>query len=436
MSAALLLAALSCPPVQAEEIVIDDQDGAPWFTTTGDDWAEWGTLGYGFDADDTSYLYTSHTVGGSDRRGTATWTPDIATAGTYAVAVWFRRTENRTTDADHVLVDAFGTEVGVSIDQSGEGASGWVELGEMWCEVGSSGCWLTLDGDDDDASDEANAARFVLVDSEEPEAEAEDGDPCEGSFAPGIHTMEVTAGVVDGDDWSDEGRAVGEADGSEAHSPNVDEDELLRASAFDVCDPDGDEVITDVQLEVKARTQYSTGTYALELWLDAGSGAEVVFTGTESTWHSLSPTAPAEGWTWAELAGLEARVGLHDHPGGARDSDAWVDAFRLSVTFEVPEADEGGEPDGDGEPDGADEVDEGAHHDTGTHARGPDEDRQGRRDPVARGGCSAPVGGAGWWLALVLLGLHRRREEVVRGEGESPGAAEEEPPVESVEELP
>ncbi|MDP7115341.1 MAG: hypothetical protein QGH45_25415, partial [Myxococcota bacterium] len=85
-------------PALRTEVLVDDEDGEPGFSTTGDDWTTWGTNGYGFDGSDTSYHYLSHTLGGDDRRGTATWSPTLPEAGTYRIETWFRRTENRTDD--------------------------------------------------------------------------------------------------------------------------------------------------------------------------------------------------------------------------------------------------------------------------------------------------------------------------------------------------
>lgn len=412
----LLLAALavSLPrAVGATEVVIDDQDGEPWFLTTGDDWTTWGTLGHGIDDADTSYHYTSHTVGGSDRRGTATWTPELPVAGAYAVAVWFRRTENRTDDADHLLHSADGSEERVSLDQRGEGASGWVELGEVWCEAGFGSCWLTLDGDDDDQSDEANAARFVLVVAEEEgggdEPEGSDS-PC--SSEPGSHTWAGAATAVAGTGWESEELATGAADGLEASSPNVDEGEALRARDFELCEASEGSTVDAVRLSVRARTQYASGTYALELRLGAGGEASTVFTGTDLDWHVLTLTGDGRTWTWEDLQDLEAVVELHDHPGGARDSDAWVDAFSLEVDYSVPQPDGGDGADGgdaaDGEAGAADTASDGAS----------EEGRQaGPRPPegtaCASGGRGeAPGGGA---LPLLLLGLLLRR-------GERPGS--------------
>ncbi len=415
MRPALLLAILATSPIAlAEEHVIDDQDGSPWFETTGDDWATWGTNGYGFDGSDSSYHYTSHTVGGDDRRGTATWQAELGQAGSWRIEIWFRRTENRTTDADHVVTDGLGAQTWLVVDQTGEGASGWVSLGEYWCDAGFGGCSLTLDGTDDDSSDEANAARFTLVAADD---DPPDTDPCDQAYDAGSHSLDFQAGSASGSDWESASAATGPADGSEAHSPNVDEGEVLRASGFDVCDPVGEETIDSVVLGVKARTQYDSGTYALQLLLDGGGSASTVFTGTSSTWHEVD-LGGDQAWTWASLEGLTGRVSLFDHPGGARDSDAWVDAFRLRVGFttqpDLPPEDTG-EPSDEPSADTGEETGDGiAQGDTG----GPDDDsppgEQQPYDPTLdEAGCAGCSGGAaplGWaWAGLLLVGARRRR---------------------------
>lgn len=313
----------------AETVVVDDQDGSPGFTTTGDDWTTWSTNGYGFDGGDTSYHYTSHTVGGSDRKGTATWTPSIATAGTYRIDTWFRRTENRTYDADHVLYSADGSTQTVVVDQRGDGASDWLELGEIQCDAGFGSCFVTLDATDDNESDEANAVRFVLVepgDVEVPEVDC--------STDPGVHSLDLWASVADADGWSGASSATGEADGSEAHSENVDAGEYLRASGFGGC---SEGTVTGVELGVRSRTQYDSGTYELDLSLDGGGAASTTFGSTTLGWTSLDLSGD-RAWTWGDVSAVEATVRLYDHPGGARDSDAWVDAFRLRVVYEIDEA--------------------------------------------------------------------------------------------------
>ena len=80
-------------------------------------------------------------------------------------------------------------------DQEGEGASGWVSLGEYWCEDGFGGCVVTLDGTDDDESDEANAMRFTLVSTDDTPTET---DPCDETSQPGTHTVDFFASSASG----------------------------------------------------------------------------------------------------------------------------------------------------------------------------------------------------------------------------------------------
>ena len=327
----------------ATEITVDDQDGTPHFTTTGDDWTTWNTLNYGFNGADTEYHYTSHTVGGSDRRGTATWHPDIPAAGLWEVQTWFRMTENRTSDADFIVLDGLGQQHTRSLDQRGEGASGWVTLATVWCERGFDGCPVTLDANDDDQSDEANAVRWVLVEEADPEDEEEDAADCDTFPGLGSHAMVRFAGKVDATGWASPEGVLGPPDGVHASSENVDVGEVLSASGFTVCDPPGEERIDAVVLAVRARTQYESGPYEVRLRLDGGGSAATVFNGTAETWHEVVLTADRE-WTWPALADVAGSVALHDHPQGNRDSDAWVNSFRLSVRYTSTEAP--GEPDG------------------------------------------------------------------------------------------
>jgi hypothetical protein len=388
----------------AVEITVDDQDGSPHFTTTGDDWTTWSTLDFGFDGGDTEYHYTSHTVGGSDRRGTATWHPDIPTAGLWEVQTWYRMTENRTDDADFIVVDGLGERHLRSVDQRGEGASGWVSLAKVWCDEGFDGCPVTLDANDDDQSDEANAVRWVLIDEADPEGEDEEGgvDDCDTFPGLGAHAMVRFASDGDGSGWSSTAAATGPPDDHSASSENVDEGEVLSGFGFLVCDPPGEERIDAVVLAVRARTQYESGPYEVRLRLDGGGSAATVFNGTSQTWHEVVLTDDRD-WTWAALAEVVGSVTLHDHPEGNRDSDAWVDTFRLSVRYTSIEG-----------PGGPDDEDTG----TGVHTDSGDWDHPPRGDSVAEvddssapdpGGCATAPGG----LLAVLAGIFatgRRRQ--------------------------
>lgn len=310
----------------ATELVVDDEDGAPGFTTTSPNWETWSLGSDGFDATDHTYHYLTAHSGDGTRTGTATWSPDLPSAGTWRIEAWFRRTENRSDDADHVVTDGTGATTRVSIDQTGDGGSGWISLGDHPCNAGRGGCTVTLDGDDG-ASDEANAIRFTLV--SDPVVT-----PCEAE--PGAHTWTYAPGTIEGSAWTSPSSA-GASDGAEASIDNLDAGEDLVASGWSVCDPAGDETITAVRVSVRARTQYDDGVYEVILGFDAG-GESTTFNGTAPTWATLTPAVDS----WAAVEALSARVSLAEHPGGRRDSDVWVDAFVLEVDFVVPSAEDTG----------------------------------------------------------------------------------------------
>ena len=381
----ILVALAWSGPAAAQSIIIDDSDGAPEFTMTGDDWTTWGMLGYGYDSGDTDYHYLSHTVGGNDRVGTATWTPDIPTAGTYQISTWFRLTDNRTDDADHFIYDGLGGSTHISLDQRGSGASGWVDLGQHWCAEGVGGCYVVLDGTDDNQSDEANAVKFELITPEDP-PEPEPVPGCDEFIGIGPHSQEAFAAATSAVDWESAGLATGAPDGQEAHTPNVDAGEYLHGSGWDLCDPIGDETIDGVTIEVLARTQYSSGVYALDLLLHGGGGAQAVFTGTSLNWHGVDVTADLASWTWTDANALIGQLQLASHPGGERDSDAWVDAWRILVDYTTT----AGPDDGDDD-DAATDDDDVAPDDDDTEPAEDDDDAVDDDDAAADDDDSEPV---------------------------------------------
>jgi len=324
--------------------IIDDQDGAPQFTMTGDDWTTWGTNGCGFDAGDTSYHYLSKTVGGEDKKGKAFWKPDLPVSGTYEITTWWRKTHNRTTDADHYVHDGSGGVTHIVIDQKGDAQpedstipfdcfSGWYPLGEYFCAAGVAGCWVELDGTDDNQSDEANAVRFTLKQCDG--GPVDPPDPVETCEFPGegTHTMKVYADKLTANGWEDKAKAEGEPDGQEAHSPNVEHGEYLIADFANLCDPDGEETIDQVKVGVLLRTQYESGKYDILLKFHGGGSAALTTHHTKLQWDHLDITGDKPEWTWEEVAGIQARLELDHHPQGNIDSDVWVDAFYLEVAY-------------------------------------------------------------------------------------------------------
>ncbi len=422
-TASLIFAGLLALPATAaaQTVLVDDEDGAPTFTTTGNDWTTWATNGEGWSGSDSSYHYLSHTVGGSDRRGTATWSPDLPAAGSWRVETWFRRTENRTHDADHFVYDAAGGVTHIVLDQRGAGGSGWIDLGTYPCDAGPGGCWVVLDGTDDDHSDEADAMRFVLVAEEPPgdddddEPPVEDPDPCAEFPGLGRHVQEAAAEVVTAEGWDGALAAAGPPDGDEATTPNADAGEYLEGAGFAVCDPPGEETIESVEVSLLGRTQYEDGPYVVRMQLSAGGQASVPWNGTATAWHGLDATSDRAAWSWADVAEVTARTELLDHPGGNRDSDVWVDALRLTVTYTTTEAPE--QP-GDDD-DSADDEEPEPTDDDDAEPEEPTPEDPGPADidegvaPAAQDdacGCAQTLDG-GVGLALLVapvLGLRRR----------------------------
>ncbi len=151
----------ACPVGQ--KLIIDNGD--PGYSETGDDWTTWPNAGQSLGTD---YRYLSHTVGGSDRVGTATWRPPSLPAdGMYKVEAVFRATENRSPDADYFVHDADGKVSHRSVDQVDGSTSGnshgpvYADLGTYHLATGKG--HVILDGTDDNYSDEADAVVFTLV---------------------------------------------------------------------------------------------------------------------------------------------------------------------------------------------------------------------------------------------------------------------------------
>ena len=130
------------------EIIIDNHDSE--FTTNGS-WLESGAS----DEYAESSLY-SKTLGNS-----ATWTPTLAEAGSYAVYVWYTGSNqyDRDTNADYTVNHAGGSKT-IVIDQN-QGSGEWVMLGLFSFNAGSSGN-VTLSHDVESVrSTSADAVKFV-----------------------------------------------------------------------------------------------------------------------------------------------------------------------------------------------------------------------------------------------------------------------------------
>jgi uncharacterized lipoprotein YddW (UPF0748 family) len=127
------------PGMTADEVIVDNDDGAPAYTETGT-WTTSGTPGYGGG----TYRWASTF---STLSATATWTPDLPAAGWYPVWAWYRHGTNRPTDARYEIQHAGGVTT-VRISQEVHGQT-WRYLGEYYFEAGTAGHVTLLNASDD-----------------------------------------------------------------------------------------------------------------------------------------------------------------------------------------------------------------------------------------------------------------------------------------------
>lgn len=111
------------------EIVVDNDQGPPAFTTEGS-WTLSGYTGY----DGGTYLFTNS----SNEESTATWTPDVSVGGLYQTYMAFRPGENRTKNAPVTIHHSGGSEI-VNVNMYGTGEVKSVYLGNYYFEAGTTG---------------------------------------------------------------------------------------------------------------------------------------------------------------------------------------------------------------------------------------------------------------------------------------------------------
>lgn len=133
-------------------------------------------------ANNYSYRYLSHwREQGLDikRVGLAFWRTEIPYSGTYRISVSYRRTENRSPDADYGVLKSDASDADyntifnkaeydwTSINQQGHLALIWKDLGVYEYKKGQLAV-VILDGTDDTHSDCADAAKWELVELSDP----------------------------------------------------------------------------------------------------------------------------------------------------------------------------------------------------------------------------------------------------------------------------
>jgi hypothetical protein len=312
-----LLASLvlgQCPTL-GTSVIVDDEDGAPGFVLEGAAWEgpyRYPRAGLGASERDRTYFYLSHRNNTVRRVGTARWTPRLPSAGRYRVETHVRYTANRSDDADHFVRDRFGRELTASINQAAQadGPSGWLPLFEVDCAVG--GCAVELRGEDG-KSDEANAIRWTLLRCDSgaaaptpvPPTPTTPGRSC--ALAAGTHVLQAPAKVVKDTGWTQSDAAKGVPDGRFARIDNVDPGEVLELSDFAVCQPllpPGHVLqITRVVGEVRGKTQYTQGPYALVLAIDGKGSARAELSSTTPTWAPVDLTPSGGRWTTSARSG-------------------------------------------------------------------------------------------------------------------------------------
>lgn len=109
-----------------------------------------------------SYRYLSHWDRGVARVGTATWTVAVPYNGKYRVSISYRRTENRSPDANYFVTNGSGGMDEYIVNQMGDNAYIWRTLGDYEYSAGQA-VKVFLDGTDDNYSDCADAARWELL---------------------------------------------------------------------------------------------------------------------------------------------------------------------------------------------------------------------------------------------------------------------------------
>ncbi len=133
------------------EIIVDNDEGAPGYTTTGTWETNTATPGYLGG----TYQWTSTY---DTRTSTATWTPDLPEEGWYPVWVWYRHGDNRPFDARYEIHHAGGVTP-VSISQEVHGMT-WRYLGEYYFQAGTAGHVTLIN-----QSEEYDPSQAVIADA-------------------------------------------------------------------------------------------------------------------------------------------------------------------------------------------------------------------------------------------------------------------------------
>jgi hypothetical protein len=146
-------------PVQTD-FIVDNEDGAPTFTTTGN----WGVSSgyppyYG-----NNCLFTDTTTGSPTH--SAIFRPNLFVSGTYEVGAYWRNGSNRTDNAPYTIHHRNGSTT-VRVDQKETVTAGtFYTLGQFSFDSGNAG-YVELTNDANPSVIMADAVRFMLIEPDE-----------------------------------------------------------------------------------------------------------------------------------------------------------------------------------------------------------------------------------------------------------------------------
>ncbi len=135
------------------EVIVDNDDGAPGYTTTGA-WSTSSSTGY--NGGTYEFVFSAPTT-----TATAIYTPSIPKEGWYWISVFYREGGNRSVDTQYEVNHAGGSTI-VSINQEVHGLT-WVHLGQFYFDQGTAGNVSLLNQSSDPAGSQAiiaDAVRF------------------------------------------------------------------------------------------------------------------------------------------------------------------------------------------------------------------------------------------------------------------------------------
>lgn len=153
----VLVTRVSAQITQRETLYVDDCQGVPYYTMTGSTWVYLSGFGW---RGEHYYLQMENP---SDIGQTARWTPDITTAGYYAVAFYLPHTSDSRNHALYV-VSSFGTTPDSSWHDQNYNSGNWINLGVHYLTEGMVNSVMVVNDSTSTSGHifRADATRFIL----------------------------------------------------------------------------------------------------------------------------------------------------------------------------------------------------------------------------------------------------------------------------------